>query len=227
MENRLGMVPASALELLRVWVIALSGAVLLLFLFLLLQHGLASLIAERFRRRQRVLAPALYATLESFPRQSVVLHELNWFDRMVVRGMLLRLALDLRGDSGDAIAWLYGRLGLLRIDLAGLRSWRASRRARAAADLGLIRAPRSLTPLLAALNDPDLHVRQSAVWAVGRLGDRKALELLVDLLGDRTAVVARRAQEVLAERGQRGRWSDPRLRPAEPTAPRDGWRLWS
>jgi HEAT repeat protein len=202
LENRFGMVPASALELLRLWVTALSGAVLLLLILLLIQHGVAALIGERLRRREQQLAPVLYRALEDFPRPSVTLAELNRFDRSAVRGMLLRLALDLRGDSGEAIAWLYGRLGLLRTDLAALRSWRASRRARAAADLGLIRAPRSLTPLLAALNDPDLHVRQSAVWAVGQLGDRKALTLLVELLGDDTTVVARRAQEVLAERGR-------------------------
>jgi HEAT repeat protein len=197
-----GMVPPSALELLRLWVIALSGVVLLLFLVLLAQHGLASLIAQRATRRERTLKPQVFQALEAYPRSSVTLPELNRFDRSVVRDMLLGLALDLRGDSGEAIAWLYGRLGLLKYDLAALRSWRPSRRARAAADLGLIRAPRSLAPLLATLNDPDLHVRQSAVWAVGQLGDRKALALLVELLGDASTVVGRRAQEVLAERGR-------------------------
>ena len=89
--------------------------------------------------------------------------------RRVVRGILLRLALDLRGETGEAIATLY-------------RSWDSSRsisgaydpgdhvRAHAAADLGLIQSSEALPCLLQCLNDPAPRVRQTAVWAVGQAG---------------------------------------------------------
>ncbi|HEX2250588.1 MAG TPA: HEAT repeat domain-containing protein, partial [Gemmatimonadales bacterium] len=118
----------------------------------------------------------------------------------LVRSILLGLALDLRGDTAEAISQLYRQLGWHRRDLTRIKSWRATVRAHAAADLGLINAPEATPALLKALNDPDVRVRQAAVWAVGQSG-KAALQGLVRLLGDRNTMVAHRAQEILAERG--------------------------
>jgi HEAT repeat protein len=126
---------------------------------------------------------------------------LSRYDRRVARGILLRLAPDLRGEASEAIADLYRRLGLLQADLKRLRSWRAMTRANAAADLGLIGPPEALPALTNALEDGDVRVRQTAVWALGQTGGVATLTALVRLLGDPSVTVARRAQEVLAERG--------------------------
>jgi HEAT repeat protein len=69
-------------------------------------------------------------------------------------------------------------------------------------DLGLIRAGQALPALLHALDDRDTRVRQAAAWAVGQVAGPDDLVVLVGLLGDPSAPVARRAQEVLAERGR-------------------------
>jgi HEAT repeat protein len=138
----------------------------------------------------------------------------------MVRSILLGLALDLRGDTAEAISELYQHLGFLERDLARIKSWRATVRAGAAADLGLTRAARALPALQRALNDGDLRVRQAAVWAVGQIGNPATLNSLLRLLGDRNLIVAHRAQEVLAERGREV--ADGIVLYAETTASRSG-----
>jgi HEAT repeat protein len=137
-----------------------------------------------------------------------------------VRSILLGLALDLRGDTGDAISELYQHLGFLDRDLSRLRSWRATVRAGAAANLGLIHAPRAEPALLKAVTDRDLRVRQAAVWALGQIGTPETLSGLVRFLGDRNVIVAHRVQEVLAERGREV--ADAILFYAETTSSRTG-----
>lgn len=190
------------LEFLRSCALALAGAVTLLSLLLLVERSIAALTSRRVKRREAVLAPLVYQAIQEPEGQAATDWALGGFDRHVVRGILLRLAIDLRGDSGDAIAALYQRLGLFQVDAARLRSWSVTRRARAAVDLGLIRVRGALPVLLGAIEDRDTRVRQAAAWAIGQVADRDALIGLIRLLGDPSAVVARRAQEVLAERGR-------------------------
>jgi HEAT repeat protein len=145
---------------------------------------------------------------------------LSRLNRRRVRGILLRLALDLRGESGDAIAALYAHLGFLKADLKRVRSRWASTRANAVADLGLVRAAAALPALLERLDDPDDRVRQTAVWAVGQVAGEETLSALVRLLGDSDRIVARRAEEVLAERGHEAK--DAILAYARKTSTRTG-----
>jgi hypothetical protein len=196
------MAPLVALEPLRNSVLVLAGAVLLLALLLLLQRTVAAVNGIRIRRREPILSRAVYRVLQSSPVDTREFRRLGRFERKVVRSMLLGLALDLRGDSGDAIAVLYRDLGFIDDDLARLKSWRATNRASAAADLGLIHSSEVTPALVHALNDSDVRVRQTAVWAIGQVGTRTALTSLVRQLGDPSIVVAHRAQEVLAERGR-------------------------
>jgi len=195
------MAPVVALESLRNGVLVLSGAVLLLSLFLVLERGIVALLRVRTVRREALLTRLVYRSVQVEPGNSPGVGVLTRFDRRLVRGILLRLALDLRGDSGEAIAGLYRKLGFLRADLVRLKSWSATTRTNAAADLGLVRITDALPALLEALDDRDVRVRQTAVWAVGQVGGPETLAALVRLLGDPSRLVARRAQEVLAERG--------------------------
>jgi HEAT repeat protein len=167
-----------------------------------------------------MLARAVYEALQTAPVDATRLPRLSRFDRRLVRSLLLGLALDLRGDTGDAITGLYRQLGFLKRDLARIRSWRASTRASAAADLGLSHASEATSALVTALNDRDVRVRQAAVWAVGQVGKPATLSGLVRLLGDKNIIIAHRAQEVLAERGREV--ADAILTYAETTASRPG-----
>lgn len=214
------MVPVVALEPLRYAVVVLSGAVLLLSLFLVLERGIVAIVRVRTQRREALLTRRVHRSVQVEPGNSPGLGVLSRFDRRLVRGILLRLALDLRGESGDAIGALYRKLGFLRADLARLRSWRAISRTNAAADLGLVRISDALPALLEALNDRDVRVRQAVVWALGQVGGPDTLAVLVRLLGDPSRLVARRAQEVLAERGNETK--DAILAYARKTASRAG-----
>jgi HEAT repeat protein len=162
----------------------------------------------------------LFQAVQSSPVDSSNFRRLDRFDRKLVRSLLLGLALDLRGDTGEAIATLYRDLGFLKNDLARLRSWLSTRRANAAADLGLIHSVETLPALARALGDTDVRVRQAAVWAIGQVGTPASLAGLVPLLGDRSLVVAHRVQEVLAERGREV--AESILRYAETSSSRSG-----
>jgi HEAT repeat protein len=214
------MAPVVALEPLRNGVLVLAGAVLLLLLFLVFERGVVAVFRARTARREALLTRRVYRSVQVEPGNSPGLGVLTRFDRRLVRGILLRLALDLRGDSGEAIAGLYRKQGFLRTDLARLESWSATTRTNAAADLGLVRIPDALPALLQALNDRDVRVRQSAVWAVGQVAGPDTLAALVRLLGDPSRLVARRAQEVLAERGNETKYAI--LTYAEKTSSRAG-----
>jgi HEAT repeat protein len=58
------------------------------------------------------------------------------------------------------------------------------RSTRAAGALSEIRDPKATEPLLALLGDDDQLVRTSAVWALGKVGDRRAVPTLCDSLRD-------------------------------------------
>jgi HEAT repeat protein len=196
------MAPLVALEPLRNGVLALASAVILLAVFLLLERSIAALVRFRTSRREPTLSRRVYQALQGTSVTSNHFRRLSRFDRKVVRSILLGLALDLRGDSGDVIAAIYRELGYLDGDLARLKSWRATTRASAAGDLGLSRFVPAVPALLEAFSDPDVRVRQAAVWAVGQVGGPTALHAVIRLLGDPSRAVAQRAQEVLAQRGR-------------------------
>jgi HEAT repeat protein len=196
------MAPVLALEPLRTSVLALSGVVILLALFLILERMSAALVGLRVARREPILERLVFQAIQT-PLPSIAgFRRLGRFDRRLVRSILLGLALDLKGDTGEAIATLYRELGFLKADLSRLKSWRAIRRASAAADLGLIHFADAVPALLNACSDPDTRVRQAAVWAVGQVGGPAALTGLIRLLGDPSLAVAHRVQEIMAERGR-------------------------
>jgi HEAT repeat protein len=214
------MAPVVALEPLRNFVLALSVAVILLTIFILLERASATLAHARRKRREPTLTQLIYRAVQASPVDAKDFQRLSRADRQLVRSILLSLSLDLRGETAEAIADLYGKLGFLERDIARLRSRRPTVRANAAADLGLIHSPKATTALLRALQDDDVRVRQAAVWSIGQVGNRDTLTGLVGLLGDPALTVAQRTQEVLAERGRE--IPEAILRYAETTASRGG-----
>jgi HEAT repeat protein len=182
-------------------VFVLAGALFLLSLALVVERWAAALWKRRAERKELVLTRLVFQALQGTPG-IIDVGTLSKFELRVTRTILLHLAPDLRGEAGEAIAELYRRLGFLQDDLKRLRSWRSLTRANAAADLGVAGAGEAVPALTERLNDTDIRVRQAAVWAVGQTGSPGTLTSLIRLLGDPSISVARRAQEVLAERGQ-------------------------
>ena len=196
------MAPGVALEPLSNAVLGLAAAVIALAAFLLAQRSIVLVTQSRIAHREPLLTRRVYDVVQSSPIDPQPLARLGRFDRKLVRSILLRLALDLRGDTGDALSEAYRDLGFLRHDLSRMSSWRAATRANAAADLGLIHARDAIPVLMRALTDRDVRVRQAAVWSLGQVGDPATLGGLLRFLADRNVIVAHRVQEVLAERGR-------------------------
>jgi hypothetical protein len=196
------MLPAPAYWFVLLIVAAMATLVALLFVLLMVQRGLATLASAHVRRREAVLSPLLFEALEGPEAVARLRGVLRPFDRLVLRTMLLRLALDLRGDESRTIADLYRALGLLDIELQALGAWRARRRAAAAANLATLRMPGIQGQLVRALSDPDRTVRVALIRAIGKVGDREALVALVGRLGERSPTVVRQVEQVLVERGR-------------------------
>jgi hypothetical protein len=116
-NNRSGrvfsMAPVVALDPLRNAVLGLAAAVLVLALVLVIQRGLAWIQSSRSGRRLPRLTRLVYEAVQSTPVDHSALGRLSRFDRGLVRSILLGLALDLRGDTGDALSELYRRLGFV------------------------------------------------------------------------------------------------------------------
>src|ERR1700682_2409699 len=106
-----GMVPVLALEPLRNGVLALAATVLLLALFLIIERSVGAISRFRINRREPALTRLVYRVLQGTSSPPADFRRLSRFDRRVVRSILLGLALDLRGEAGDAIATLYRQLG--------------------------------------------------------------------------------------------------------------------
>jgi HEAT repeat protein len=202
--------------------VLLGGILLVLFATLLIQRGVASLAAGHLQRRTSALTPVVLAAIDDAAADSELARRMRPSDRGVLRHILLRLALDLRGDEREAVRRLYRDFGLRDSEVRWLRSWLARRRAAAAAHLGILRYPESLPALIQAMTDPDPMVRLAAVRAVGQVGGPEAMATLIPTLGDPRGMVARRALDILAERGTQA--VDQILTYAQSTDNRDGRR---
>ena len=196
------MLPAPAYSLVPPIVAAMAVLVVLLFILLIVQRILASLAHAHIRGREATLRPLLFEALEDPEAIAALRRARRPFDRPVLRMMLLRLALDLRGEESLAIAGLFRALGLLDIELRALGGWRARPRAAAAANLATLRMPGIQPELIRALDDPDRTVRVALIQAIGEIGDRDALVPLVRRLGERSPTVVRQVEQVLIERGR-------------------------
>jgi HEAT repeat protein len=182
-------------------VLTLAIIVLVLFVLLLLQREVANVLTAYRRRREVLLTPLVHQALDDPDAVPPLRRALRRFDHLVLREMLVRLALDLRGEEAVRITRVYRELGLLDRELARLGGWGWRRRASAAQNLGTLRIAATLPALQPALGDRHVHVRLAAVRAIGDLETPEALVALVPMLGDPSPAVSRQAQAILAERG--------------------------
>ena len=100
--------------------------------------------------------------------------------------------------AAQNLAYILGRIGDASV-VPHLARWARSEdervRVEAARALGQIRAASAAAILCELLDDPESHVRQSAVWALSRSGDLTALSRLRTILFESKAFRDRRAEE--------------------------------
>lgn len=168
----------------------------------LLHHGW---IARRMRAdasRVATLLPLVCASICDSALCEPALGRIRACDRRAILPLLIQLALDLRGEESERIGSLAVETGLAAAESRRLRSWRATARAEAAKNLGLLRVRSALPALLQLVKtDPHFEVRHACAWALGEIGGDAAVDGLLSLLEDPHPGVVRRAQELLLESG--------------------------
>ena len=179
-------------------VLALLAIAALLMLVTVSRHAVITLRLRRHAKRRATLLPLLCRAVDDPEQRDELTSKLRRGDRAVLLHLLLQLALDLRGEGLDRVAELAETLGIVRVERRRLRSSRATKRADAAKNLGLLRA-RDALPALLRLIDTDRRrsVRVASAWALSEIGGSEAVRGLLAMLDDREAGVVRRAQELL------------------------------
>jgi HEAT repeat protein len=175
--------------------------VALVFLALVLQHGIGMAIVRHVERRQRALLPLVLRSIGDASAVPALRQSLRLFDLRIVRDLLMQLAIDLRVEDAPAVACLCDQLGLLEPEIRSLFALRSRTRRRAAANLGLLRPLAAVEPLLDLLDDRHINVRLAAIDALADIGDDLGLVALIPLLEDDEPAIAGRALEALCRSG--------------------------
>jgi HEAT repeat protein len=148
----------------------------------------------------------LYAALRKLGPERTLDTLLPNPDPKILEEVLLRM-----GDEGaegwkDRVIELYRLSGFTEKRLNQLHSRLKSRRATAARRLGRIADPEALPQLEDLLQDEKEEVREAALYALGRIGTREALEVMLDALdlGDRWT--QEKVAETVEEAGDESRY---------------------
>jgi HEAT repeat protein len=173
----------------------------LLFVALVLGHMSVGLRTRRLRSRESILQPVLLRAIAA----GNVSPELDRSARRnlgTIRSILVRAALDLRGDEAETIGRIAEDTGVTQREVRRLRGWSARARAQAALNLGALRARSALPSLLRAAKDRSRVVRLAALRAIGDIGDGAAVASVLPSLGDPSPSIVRAVQEILVARSK-------------------------
>lgn len=159
------------------WAVALLAAYMLAFR---LYHGARLYWTTR---RGEVYQKAVELVLLEEPLEAVVEAFRPRYpgDRAVVENELTGAMRHLRGAPFETLGAAARRLGLVDSNLARVRSRRRRQRARAAENLGLMRAPEALEPLVALVRDDAPEVKLIALRSLALIGDARALPAFVEV----------------------------------------------
>ena len=164
----------------------LAGTLAVLFVLVLAQRVIGTVIAARRRRLASLYRNLVDAWL--IDGDAAALEHLAAADsgahRAAIGHLLVNPLQALSGVLVERAGLAVERLGLADAWIRALRDRRWWRRAEAARALGLARAPRGQEALVAALADEHSEVRAAAVEALGRLGNADVLPLLIAQLRD-------------------------------------------
>jgi HEAT repeat protein len=151
---------------------------------------LRRVVADRHRKRDASLRPAIEATVAGYlagddlepPRLPA-----SPAARRLVRAVALDALSELRGAERLRLVTLLEHAGIVADAAAELRSRRARVRRDAAESLGQMRSAQAAESLLTGLHDPDLDVRVSCASGLAELGDQQFVPPVV-AVADEAAV---------------------------------------
>ncbi|MFU8821753.1 MAG: HEAT repeat domain-containing protein [Gammaproteobacteria bacterium] len=125
----------------------------------------------------------------------------RWPDRGIFLALCLERLPQAEPELRKRLVASLDEHGFIDLWIGQLRQRDPWNRERAAELLGLARVPRSIGPLIDALDDPELDVRMRAARALGELGGPRARAALLAALTDENRWSAIRIADLLADMG--------------------------
>src|SRR5262245_7059772 len=157
------------------------------------------------RRRRATLEPDIFryagATDTRALREYLPL-PLSARDARIVEGILLDVAVLVKGESRERITAACETLGLVAAAAGGLKSRRWWKRSGSAEKLGVMRSKQAVGALVAAMDDPRAEVRVRAARALGLIRGRTSIRPIVKALADPSRWSAIRLAEILIGAGE-------------------------
>ncbi|RJP32022.1 MAG: hypothetical protein C4536_06820 [Actinobacteria bacterium] len=147
----------------------------------------------------------LYAALQKISPEQTLRTLLPDPDPRALEEVLLRMGDEGAEEWKGRVIGLYELSGFTAARTRQLRSRSKSRRSDAARRLGRIGDPRSVPELKELLEDPGEEVREAALYALGRIGTREALESMLDALNDGDRWSQEKVAEAVEEAGDESR----------------------
>jgi HEAT repeat protein len=157
------------------------------------------------RRRRATLEPEVFRYAGASDTRALREYlplPLSSRDERVVEGILLDLAVLVKGDSRERITTACETLGLVAAAVTGLKSRRWWKRAESAEKLGVMRSKQAVDALLTAMDDPEGEVRIRAAGALGLIRGRTSVRPIVKALADPNRWSAIRLAEILIGAGE-------------------------
>lgn len=178
---------------------------LVAFACYLLLRILKVYVQARRLETMRSYETILYAALNKLSPEQTVQTLLPDPDPKALEEVLLRM-----GDEGaegwkDKVIALYELSGFTSARTRELHSRLRSKRSDAARRLGRIGDPRSVPELAKLLEDPGEEVREAALYALGKIGSRDALESMLVALDNSDRWSQEKVAEAVEEAGDESR----------------------
>lgn len=192
----------------------LSLASSLILLGLVLMLGLSLVLTKLVRRsweryskeREEFYKPFILQAVSAEPgaeHKTLFPRDRRFGDLRIVENALLRWVQGLSGQGRQNVCRLFQESGFAQREIRRLKSLRWWIRARAAQRLGLMDCRQAAPNLLRSLEDGSVEVRLMASWALGRLGDPRALSQIVPSLARHSRLAALRVTNTILEMGSR------------------------
>ena len=147
----------------------------------------------------------MYAALQKLSPERTLQTLLPDPDPKALEEVLLRMGDEGAEDWKKRVIELYDLSGFTDARMRQLHSHSKSKRSDAARRLGRIGDPRTVPELKELLRDPKEEVREAALFALGRIGTREALESMLDALDSGGRWSQEKVAEAVEEAGDESR----------------------